>query len=1119
VLAHGIPLSRSADGSSPRLGLDPLDNAPDHARRVAAALSEFAYEVFPVQPKHTDFEHVIESLMTAPDIAVLIMHLVGHGELADGSSEKLYLLDHEAMRLRHPVSGWIQWIEDHPDRHRPVTLFVLDVCYAGEAAVTAWHARMDVTRRRAWVLAATGPRDKAFGYRLSRALAQVLDRYAKGVLRIDPSVRYIPASTVWRDVESTVRTLTAQEGGLPQTILTSLIPSHADLSELPFFPNPGFVEAGPEERLPPDIARLADVGADPLHFMRRAGGAEPVQRDWREGYFSGRAEDLSRLASWLDDERAGPSLRVITGRPGAGKSALLGMLVCAAHPDLREYTKPLWQGLGDAVPGTNERLAVIHARRLSLQGLVRALSEQVRRIGPPSADSATAVESTGPFFALLQEKHRRSGRPVTIIIDALDESNDPEAITEQLLHPLARRHQELVRLLIATRDDTRVSALTGARTGYKLLDLDATVPEALRDDISLYVKRLLSAAGPYTAGPMRQARNALADAIAQRLADDSNDHCNPLPPHLRLGEFLTAGIYVSFMLSGTQHSPAVEDATRIGHAVPRSLPELLEMDLLRHGEQPLLRSVLTALAFAQGQGMPELVLADVVARDFTGQDRTLPLETLYRLLDNEARLYLSRSVDADGTTLYRIFHQGVADWWRDSASTQDRQRLYRGILASVRRDVQQRPLWHLSPPYIQRHLPQHAADAGSLDQVLEDGDYLVFADPSVLLPLLPEVTGTLRPQAEANAGAYTDAFAERADQPLDVRRQLLATTAALRDNSPLRATLERSADWSVHWASPTASPPTALATCTVQGHLYAVIGTDLGDIEVRDVRSGKMLGPEGRGGRARTAAEVQSLVAVDIEGRPHIVTGSYGALRLWEPLTASPARELQGRLGSVTALTAVESHGRTHLLVGGYGGFGVWDLTDAAQTDELVGHGGWVDAIAVTRVLGRPHVVTGADNGRVQIWDLTARTVVHDLAGRVGWVNAVAITRVQGHPYVVAAGEEGVVHLWDLLTGDHSGELVDHRGDAVTALSVAGPPERPHVVTGHLSGRLVLWDLTARTRSATFRLPSQVTAVKAGSDGFVLVAFENGLVALALDALTAGLTTSDMALSEGGGRW
>lgn len=284
VLSLGIALARAEDGGSPRFGLDLLEKAPYHAEKVAEALGKFQYEPYSAEgsDKAADYGDVVEQAVVDEDVDVLVVHIVGHGVLAEGSSEKLYVLDSNGKRLSRPVGAWIDRIEDHErdedhqEPRQPVTLFVLDVCYAGEVAVTSWHARMDVAKRRAWVLAATGPRDQAFGYRLSRALVSVLGKYTAEEVRFHPSVRYIPPSTVWQEIERAVNDLTTQDKGLPQTILTSLVPSHADLSHLPFFPNPCFDPAyragiAMVAGLPSEIAQLADWASDPSHFMLRAG--------------------------------------------------------------------------------------------------------------------------------------------------------------------------------------------------------------------------------------------------------------------------------------------------------------------------------------------------------------------------------------------------------------------------------------------------------------------------------------------------------------------------------------------------------------------------------------------------------------------------------------------------------------------------------------------------------------------------------------------------------------------------------------------------------------------------------------------------------------------------------
>ncbi|GAO09836.1 hypothetical protein TPA0598_06_00010, partial [Streptomyces lydicamycinicus] len=880
----GIALTRTEDGDSPRAGLDVLEEAPVHAGRVAEILTGFQYKPFPatVSDDGGGYGGLVEAAVVAEDVDVLIVHIVGHGELAEGSSEKLYVLDSDGQRLSRPVGAWIDLIEDHPQRHRPMTLFIFDVCYAGEAAVTAWHARMDVDRRRAWVLAATGPGQKAFGYRLSRALVQVLEKYRDLKVRFDPSVRYIPAHTVWRDIGRTVNELADQADGLPQTVLTSLVPGHADLSHLTFFPNPSYApdrgSSAVAPGLPPEVARLADWAADPMHFMRRAGGAEPVHRAWAEGYFSGRTAQLDTFASWLDDEAAAPGLRVVTGKPGAGKSALLGVLVCAAHPALRRYTRALWAGLGDRAPGENDRLAVVHARRLALDDIVHSLARQLRHIhsrddsGDVSEMSEQAVGNPADYLLGLLPNDES---PVTLIVDALDEALQPQDITTALLLPLARkahRPGSRLRLLVGTRDDERFRGLLAlARDASGCTDLSAIVPEVVCQDVADYVRQLLAADGPYAVDALRPVRDTLARAIADTLTGPGlSDRPAQDTDALHWGEFLTAGLYAHYLLASPPPGTA-EEAAELGRAVPRSLPALLELDLQRH-QEPLLRPVLTALAFAQGRGMPESVLAHTTTAFTTPVDSTTPLALpdLYSLLDGEARFYLRRDVDDDGTTLYRLFHEGLAEWLRvpdNQPPDQDTPTaalppldpagpLYERLLDSVPRDASGRRQWHLATPYLLRHTAQHAIRAGRLDELLNDGGYLQHADPHTLADALRHAHSE---QARLNAAVYRASWGVHQRLPPAARRQLLALDAARFRNTPLQAELPGDTDWQVRWA--TGSQVSTALVRTLTGH----------------------------------SDGVRAVGVVELDGRPHAITGGDDrTVRVWDLTTGTQTRELTG---------------------------------------------------------------------------------------------------------------------------------------------------------------------------------------------------------------------------------
>jgi hypothetical protein len=95
---------------------------------------------------------------------------------------------------------------------------------------------------------------------------------------------------------------------------------------------------------------------------------------------------------------------------------------------------------------------------------------------------------------------------------------------------------------------------------------------------------------------------------------------------------------------------------------------VLELDLAaQSNEYHMLRPVLATLAHAHGQGMPASVLARV-AYAFAAGSHTLSaqLPDLRRIL-NAGRFYLRQATDDDGATLYRLFHQGLADYLRTTA--------------------------------------------------------------------------------------------------------------------------------------------------------------------------------------------------------------------------------------------------------------------------------------------------------------------------------------------------------------------------------------------------------------------------------------------------------------------
>ncbi|MGA5114802.1 hypothetical protein [Streptomyces pseudogriseolus] len=649
--------------------LDPLCEAPAHAASMSEVLGGFDYGDGRQFGETADPGQEIRSAVTCTDTQVLVVHVVAHGRLARTGDRELHVVGSDGQDLDDPVSAWISLIESHPEKQRPLTLFILDLCHSGAAAVLPWHQEMQVDRRRAWVIAASAREDKAFNYRLSRATTEVLRQYLDGILRVDASYSHIPLPTVAREIRRAVEELNAAEG-YPQQVEGSRVPFFAtDLEDLPFFPNPG--RRPPESALSQvdvGLASLLDEAFDPRHFMLRGAGTEPLDRGVGQGYFRGRQREVTTLAAWLNG--SGPGFRIVTGKPGVGKSALLGVLVCAAHPQLRDVTQNLWFSL-PVKPARNGRLAVVHARRRDLEQVTDSLA---RQLGASEQDRPTGGWDAYSLRKLTQDQNT----PYTVVIDALDEAERPEDIVQALLLPLARdalTETSRLRVLVGTRPEAPLAALIRlADDGGGLLNLDDVPPSDVYSALRQYVGDLLAVDTPYAALDAADAATALAEGVAARLTgvnDPTQEQTETRP--LGWGEFLVAGLYLRHVLSlPPEHNPAA--ARDLGLAAPVELPELLELDLARRSDQPHLRPLLVALAYAEGRGMPERVLAHVAPAFEPPGSSQGPLPTAdVRAALAQARFYLRRDIDIDGTTLYRLFHEGLAERLRTSPLDDPRQ--------------------------------------------------------------------------------------------------------------------------------------------------------------------------------------------------------------------------------------------------------------------------------------------------------------------------------------------------------------------------------------------------------------------------------------------------------------
>jgi hypothetical protein len=280
--------------------------------------------------------------------------------------------------------------------------------------------------------------------------------------------------------------------------------------------------------------------------------------------------------------------------------------------------------------------------------------------------------------------------PFTIVIDALDESVRPDDCA-LLLRKLANKSQR-GRLIVGVRESgtepPRLSSLLGP--AFEPIDLDAPRWRD-PDDVRRYVERYLQFApgSPYRDRAAAPVTRRLADAVARR-ADTS---------------FLVA--------SATAHAlasrPTVVEPADLD-PLPATVGEALALDLERFGgvagEQ--LRHVLTALACAEGRGLPRdmwLAMAGALSDgDVTDSD-----------LDRwskDAAFYLVRDEEF-GERVRRLYHEEFAAHLRRGVDAAGEAAIADALLRTVPRAAgAAEPEWDRASTYLLAFYSRHLNRAG-----------------------------------------------------------------------------------------------------------------------------------------------------------------------------------------------------------------------------------------------------------------------------------------------------------------------------------------------------------------------------------------------------------------------
>ncbi|WP_371667001.1 ATP-binding protein [Streptomyces sp. NBC_00289] len=370
------------------------------------------------------------------------------------------------------------------------------------------------------------------------------------------------------------------------------------------------------------------------HFLPKAQGAEHGELVW---YFVGRHTERERVASWIRDHDCG--MLIVTGRAGAGKSALLGNVLVQSNAALCD----LLARAGYLEPTPSQAAvrpfdAVVHLTGITTGDLVLRLAAAAGLPPPRRAETSGSVD-------WLVSRLRDRAVSFLVLADALDEAQEPGVIAGSVLRSIAALPH--VKVVVGTRASTLEGPDQPDTADEDLLDALGRAPTTQ----ILTVDRDPAAVATYAHLRLMAAR------AAQHL--DATDNTVASLSAL-IGEKARQFLFARLVVHEIVARPDLLRPERRGDLVA-----LLETDhqtlfsvaINRLTEtHPAFAPLLEALAMAPGRGIPRsdriwVIMANAIAAPGVRVteadiDALLVAAAPYIMLDSE-----------DGQSVYRLAHR------------------------------------------------------------------------------------------------------------------------------------------------------------------------------------------------------------------------------------------------------------------------------------------------------------------------------------------------------------------------------------------------------------------------------------------------------------------------------
>ncbi len=877
---------------------------------------------------------------------------------------------------------------------------------------------------------------------------------------------------------------------------------------------------GPGSQAPPPFPAGGPASDRPVFPPARTGELDP-HFDRGTASFVGRRHALLNLSRWLKDP-SDIDPRVVTGGPGSGKTALLGLLASYVGGGPRPATRDLLDLTDDELPPGESIDVAIYAGGMQAHEILASLAlaagvgtDQVSRIRHGSVPGEAGLSA---LLACLPEPER----PLVALIDGLDEAAFPSQLTDDVLKPLLdETYHGRIRLLLGARPSIAGAlgfgseAAVGNHDDDRIVNLDRPPYADLRALHAVVLRTLL---GESEEDPTDDAESVWPSAptAAKNKAVEV------------IVELSTPSFYLAQAVAGAQarvrqlpdpHDPAWQAD------LPRGSVEPMRRELQARlgGQADRAAGLLLPLAYARGDGLPRSYLWWDLANALAG-GHSYGLNDLNWLLENTAS-YLVETETAAGHRATRLYHQLLADCLKTGRDGKNDERTVARVLSRhVKRDDKGQREWAKASPYTRRHLIEHAVAADVADELIQDPGFLLHAGSAELLASLDKLdeTGRLSAQSRAATDAYQDALpALRTCSPAE-RPAYLQLAARCRQADGLAAQIGPDgidAPWPTIWASwrrqvahrrivAHKQRVRAVAVAKLDGVDVVISASDDDAVRVITLATAKEQEPlRGYGAAVGTlavdrtpdgktllaaAGDGNAVIVWDLASRqPHgapftehkdwvraVVFARYGnrtvaisggddaAIWVWDPETGRPVGDkVEAHREAVVALAVVPRRGNPDgpLIVSASedGEVLVWSLgAYQGEPRTYLGHGRAVTALAVGVLNGAPVVVSGGGDRTIQVWDpTTLRQITGPLTGHSDGVRALTIARAGDRPVIVSGGDDATSRVWHLATGQPLGAPITVHADAVRALATAERDGRHVVISGSVDGTVREWEL------------------------------------------------------------